>query len=246
MLLPLATRLWIVVYQKITTLAIVTLVIVLPLVLRLFAGRVPSDQELSSTVGFAAIAYAVVLAAGVVSRDLGSGPAQLWLQRPGHPVTFYLRRFAEAAVMAAALTCALGLAVRLAALAAGWPFGPGALAILPARLATVAVVASVSFGISSWVLRGGAIASAGFLIGGALVRDMLVIYDQPFGAFFTILARVLLLPSGRSEFDSFLTGQAVDFPWMRLIHHLLYSSAWIAVGASGVWRVASRTGLVRR
>lgn len=246
MLLPLPTRLWIVVYQRITTLAIVSLVVVLPLILRLAVGRTPSGEGLSNTVGVAAIAYAVVLAAGVVSQDLGSGPAQLWLQRPGRPVTFYLRRFAEAAVMAAALTCVLALAVWLAAFAAGWPLGPGALSILPAHLVTVAVVASISFGISSWLLRGGAIASAGFLIGGALARDMLVIYDQPFGPFFTILARVLLPPSGRSEFDSFLAGQAADFPWMRLLHYLLYSLAWVAVGAAGVWRVASRTGLVRR
>ena len=246
MLLPLATRLWITVYQKIVALATVTLVVALPVVLRIVVGRTPTEEELSGTVGLGTVAYAIILAAGVVSRDLGSGPAQLWLQRPGHPVVFYLRRFAEAAIMAAALTYALALAVWLLALAAGWPLGPSATAVLPAYLVAVLLVASVSFGISSWVLRGGAIASIGFLIGRRLVLDMLVIYDQPFGEFFTLLMRVLLLSGGSDGLESFLTGETVEFPWMPLFHTLVYSLAWIAVGAAGIWRVTSRTGLGRR
>ena len=97
------------------------------------------------------VALALVLTSGVVSGELRSGVALLWLQKPVSPLRFYLARWSEAAALV--LLCGLAVSGWSALVTLGLA-GPDAgrevLVAAPGVLVLALCLAAVVFACSGW------------------------------------------------------------------------------------------------
>ena len=181
------------------------------------------------------IAFPFIFVAGVVSGDLRTGVARLWLQKPVDPVAFYLCRFVERFLVSlAAALLALG-AIRLATAALGESDEVG---LLLARLPYVLVLACVTFGFSSWISRGSTLVAIGFLSAGAVAQQ--VALPDLLGRPWNWLFEAILVPiPAMGEFRDFLVGVS-DAVWIPVAQILAYSIGWTALGALGVWYTVNK------
>ncbi len=207
----------------------------------LFVGRVPNKESIEVSVLFSGFGYAILFASRVVCGDLVSGPSQLWLQKPVRPVPFYLRRFAEALAAATALTAGLALAVRASGALAGWP--ATGLFIPLQSIFPFFAAACVAFGLSPWLFRGAGLVAAAIVLTGGTMNDNLSVQVDAFGSM-TPLVQALMFPLGTGKLSGYLAGETSVFPWGYLVQAIVYSVAWIAIGAAGTWRVTTKKGLI--
>jgi len=124
------------------------------------SGRIPEMVRVAA----ALLAYTVPLVFAGTFRDMAGGVAKMWLQKPIHPVRFYLVRFVEGASVSVAVLIAV-IAVCAAAALVGDPSYTvlrAARTLAFAVLITLSIV-SVGFGLSAWFPRIGGLATVAFL-----------------------------------------------------------------------------------
>jgi hypothetical protein len=93
----------------------------------------------------------MIVAHGMISGDLRSGSALLWLQKPVHPVGFYLVRGVEVTALAILLLLVLsGGCALIVSLAAELPAGAEILREIPFRLLMATCLCAMVFAFSAW------------------------------------------------------------------------------------------------
>ena len=184
---------------------------------------------------FLCLALPLIFASGVVSGDIRSGMARLWLQKPIEPARFYLSRFLEGLLVSLVFALlALG-ATRLGTAALGQPDETSQLL---RYLPYVLIFACVVFGFSSWISRGSTLVAIGFVSAGAVAQQMALpdLLVRPWNWLF----EAILVPTPAvREFRDFLVG-ASDAVWIPSARILAYSIGWTALGALGVWYTVNK------
>jgi hypothetical protein len=119
-----------------------------------FGVALPADQRaraIGQIVMFGCALLVPILAHGMISADLRSGVAMLWLQKPVRPVAFYAQRGAEVTALAVALVLVLwGTGTALIAASVGLDAARGVLASAPGAALLVVSVCALTFAFSAW------------------------------------------------------------------------------------------------
>jgi hypothetical protein len=119
-----------------------------------FALALPEDQRLEAigqVVMFGCALVVPILAHGMISADLRSGVAMLWLQKPVRPLGFYASRGAEVTALAVVTVLALwGTGSALIAASVGLDAARGVLASAPGAVLLVVCICALTFAFSSW------------------------------------------------------------------------------------------------
>jgi len=241
-LLSAPLRLWLWLQAKLVPLIWITVpvVAVFAVVLRFRSSAVASDADIvSNSVNVLVILYAAIAGSGVVSGDMGDGPGQLWLQRPVHPVAFYLRRQAEAGCLALLLCI---LAVLLAGFGSAWlglRLDPDPVLSLHAYVIRCAMIVGLCFGVSSWINRGNTVVVLAIFAASVVIDSELSLMD----GWVATAARAVVLPNeaGRALSRALAgSGESIWIEGARVAGFLL---AWLTIGCIGIWRATARRGL---
>ena len=136
----------------------------------LFALLLDGNQRgpaIMQMVAFACALVTLILAHGMISADIRSGVAMVWLQKPVRPVPFFAIRAAEVTALATALVLSLwGVGAALVA----WTNGPdAALELLhgvPGVVLLVVCACTLTFALSAWGVPTDSLLALLLLIGG--------------------------------------------------------------------------------
>ena len=231
-LAPMGVRVAILARTRVRHLAVVFAVLALYL-LRAWHGMAGEPDRVREMVssGTALLVYTVPLVFAGTFRDMAGGVATMWLQKPVHPVRFYLVRFVEAASASVVVIacCALAALVGNPSYAVAEAAGTLAWAILMALS-----IISVGFGLSAWLPRIGGLATVAFLglTFAAEIQTALAMTSPeppPVG-----LARRLLIPLWAfRDLGDTVRGTA-PFSFAVLAWILGYMAAWVGVGTLGI------------
>lgn len=162
--------------------------------------------------------------------------APLWVQKPVDPARFYFARFVEGAVSSVVLSVLWLGVVNAIALWSGWELPTPLARMLVIGMLLSFVIASVGFGFSATLARGGRMATLA-LFGITIALEFMVLLDPSTAnrPWFPV-ARVVLLPwvplvelsvGGGIDSESLLLALA----WI-----LGYAAVWIGIGILGIRR----------
>lgn len=223
--------------------ALVTSVSAFIVLLVLKRGVSDVSDLIGSAVLIVSSVGALILTSTVVSGDFRTGAVMLWLQKPLSPVRFYLGRWMDAGVAWISLSVGFVVFVHVLTVAIGLDAESNLLMALPVTLLTCGVVASIAFGVSPWLFRGGSLVTVVVWISGAFLNDRIPavlggshggvswygVFASPYHALFQVREVV----RGNSE---------VLIP--SLIWITAYCLMWVGIGILGVVR-AENGGLAR-
>ena len=160
---------------------------------------------------FGAMLLPMIAGHGMISGDLRSGVALLWLQKPVSPVLFFLRRALEVTAVGVTLVLALwGTGALIAGISSGVEGGRELLSAAPGTLLLVVCVCALLFGFSAWGIPTDTLFAAAFffastfslLAGGPITGSLMWIAlpVDPIAA----LARILAGRGGAGGGEAFL------------------------------------------
>lgn len=242
--MPTGRRIALLLRSQLTPLLIL---IVSIMAITLLLARHAGDQQMvywGSALSIVGIALPLVLIPALVTRDLSSGMAQLWFQKPVSPVRFYLARFCEAMGASVLLLLLLVIAVRLGSMPVSVSREPDVLIWVPRLLLASVLVGAISFGISAWLNRGVVIATLAVFATGMLIENDLYVRLQLDGGGWALLALLFFPESALDAIWAFSSGRS-DAIWQPLIRILGYGGVWVAIGALGVRRTLRQGGITR-
>jgi hypothetical protein len=116
----------------------------------------PDDRReaMYEVIAYGALLMPLILGHGMISGDLRSGAAMLWLQKPVHPVLYFQARVLEVTGLALLLVLAvLGAGASITAWSVGAEAARELLAGVPTVLLVTACLCVVLFGFSGWGAR---------------------------------------------------------------------------------------------
>jgi hypothetical protein len=115
-------------------------------------------------IAFAAALVPLILGHGIVSDDLRTGVAMLWLQKPVRPVRFFALRACEVTALAVAVALAFwGTGAGLIAAAVGPAPARELLAATPGVVVLVICISTLTFAFSAWGTRADSLLVLAFL-----------------------------------------------------------------------------------
>ncbi len=212
-------------------------------VLHLSGGGAPVDGA-GIALRIVALGGAMILGVPLVSEDFRTGSVQIWLQRPVHPLRFYLARLGEAWAALSALLLMLVLCLRIAASVLGWEGADRILEIVPRLLLEGAAVLSLSFAVSAWAPAGGLLLVFALVVAGTVLDDTLALRPEVMAQPWRTLLRAFSHPHTALEsITRFASGAAPSLPWDALGRILSYCMLWIALALAGLRRTVAHGGL---
>ena len=137
-------------------LTVVTIVASLA-VMGVFAFTTPTDdrgESMAQVLLVAALLLPLLIGHGMISGDLRTGVAMLWLQKPVHPVAYFARRAVEVTALSVLVILALwGAGTTMVAAAAGLEDARSLLSAAPAVVLFAVCASTLLFGISAWGIQ---------------------------------------------------------------------------------------------
>lgn len=202
-------------------------------------GELTTAAATLTVIGVAVIA-GIVFTEGVVSRDLHTGAALLWLQKPIRPELYYLGRFAESLLGALLFVLAMASAVAGLVAAASDTDVDRLLVVVPAALVATIVYGSLTFAFSGLGVRRDGIGPVAITLFAVVPVSQYSLDPGHFSSFWKALE--VVLPPGRAwlQLLSFLLGHpAPDLP-ASLAWIAAYCAVTMAIGVGGVaWTMRS-------
>ena len=187
------------------------------------------------TIARLVVVVGVPVALTSLGNDLRRGVAPLWVQKPIDPALFFFARFVEGAVCSVVLSVLWLCVTNAIALWAGWelPTPPARMLVIGMLLSFV--IASVGFGFSATLARGGRMATLA-LFGITIALEFMVLLDpstanQPWFP----VARVVLLP-WVPLVELSVDGIEPASLLLALAWILGYAAVWIGIGTLGIRR----------
>lgn len=186
---------------------------------------------LAYTLGAGAPLTGIIFMEGVVSRDLETGVALLWLQKPVRPWVYYLERFIESLLGALLVVLAFSAAAAAIVVARNPDVADRALSVIALFLLATLLSGCVTFGFSGLGLRRDWGATIVFFLG-ALTPFALHVLDPERTASWWRWARTLLPPyEAWLTLSSYFVGKTAPGAPGALAWYLGYCAAWVALGA---------------
>jgi len=178
--------------------------------------------------------FSLLLTRGVASKDLSSGVALLWLQKPLSPVWLYFQRFLSAALGGAVLTLILAAGtVGLLIL-----FLPGELdayiRALPTALVIAVMLSSITFAFSAFRIGPDAALTLVFLYLINSMAAMSTVEPDILGLLGRVSRHAAFPVDALAAFTDMVTGQPTVDATKHLLHILLYTATWLSVGFLGL------------
>ena len=178
--------------------------------------------------------FSLLLTRGVASKDLASGVALLWLQKPRSPVWLYFQRFLSAALGGVVLTLILASGtVGLLIL-----FLPGELdayiRALPTALVIAVMLSSITFAFSAFRIGPDAALTLVFLYLINSMAAMSTVEPETFGLLGRASRHAAFPVDALAAFTDIVTGQPTVDATKHLLHLLLYTVTWLSVGILGL------------
>ena len=184
----------------------------------------------------------ITISSALIADDMFSGIAQLWLQKCGSPVVFYLRRLVDAVIVWSVAVVLLVLAARLITGLFGLVGDYELLTLVPRLLLGSFAVGMIGFGLSPWMRNGTVVGVIAVYMTGIVIENDLMIRYELSGLFWTVLSRLMFPESALAGVDAF-TGGRSDELWTHVGRIVLYGGGWLLVGLIGVARAVDRGAL---
>jgi hypothetical protein len=196
------------------------------------------QESVLEVLAFGGILLPLIAGHGMISGDLRSGVAMLWLQKPVSPVLHFVRRALEVTALGAVLVMAFwGVGSAITAACAGVAAGRELLSAAPAMLLLSVCLCAILFGFSAWGIQTDTLFVAAFffastlsLLAGGRLAELLGWLALPVEALGTVAE---VLGGERREH----VGQA----FLLLARFL---AVWVGIGVAGLV-VSTRSPLPR-
>ena len=178
--------------------------------------------------------FSLLLTRGVVSGDLSRGVARLWLQKPRSPVWLYLQRFLSAALGGIVLTLVLATGtVGLLLLSLPREIDTY-LRALPTALVIAAMLSCITFAFSAFRIGPDAALTLAFLFLVNSMAAMSTVEPDIFGFLGRASIHAAFPVDALAAFTDFVTGRPTTDAARHLLHILLYTATWVALGILGL------------
>ena len=178
--------------------------------------------------------FSLLLTRGVASKDLSSGVALLWLQKPRSPVWLYFQRFLSATLGGVVLTLILA-AGSVGLLILFLPGEVGAyIRALPTALVVAVMLSSITFTFSAFRIGPDAALTLVFLYLVSSMAAMSTVDPEIFGLLGRASRHAAFPVDALAAFTNMVTGQPTVDATKHLLHLLLYTATWLSVGILGL------------
>jgi hypothetical protein len=190
----------------------------------------PDDRReaMYQVLGYGAFLMPLLVGHGMISGDLRSGVAMLWLQKPVRPVLFFQVRALEVSALSLALVAAvLGGGASIVALAAGLGAARELLSSVPSALLAATCLCALLFGFSGWGARTDSLFVVVFVVATALWMAT----GQPVS---DLVAWIALPVDALSAVGSFLAGRPEEDVGKSALLVGRFLVLWAAIGTVGL------------